>query len=89
VAAPDDGIRSAKGVIASLHRESDGNYRLCFDDAASDNSDCPKRWSPIQFFTSTAIDAGRLRNVSLSEKELADIGLNLLLRLSALSRADA
>jgi len=89
VAELDDGIRSAQGVIASLHQRPDGSYRLCLDDAASDNSARPKRWSPLSLFTFTSIDAATLREMSLSEQELASIGLNLLTRLSALGSKDA
>jgi hypothetical protein len=83
----DDGVRSTKGVVASLAPIANGKLRLVFDDAESDRESRPTAWTPMALFSSKEFDAARLENAKLSERELAQIGENLLVRLLALRRS--
>jgi hypothetical protein len=83
----DDGIRARRGVVACVRELADGRVGLIFDDVEADSAVRPTTWQPIAFFTSTQLDAAKLKNLELSEKQLAEIGFNLLARLRATADA--
>jgi len=64
-----------------------GRIRFCFDDVAAKSPHWPQEWRTNAHFTSVECDAESISNVSLSEQQLADIGLALVSRLAALSKA--
>ena len=80
----DDGIRSTHGVVACLTPAAGGKTRLIFDDVTSDRESKPTAWTPRVLFTWKELDIAQLKDLKLSERELAQIGENLLLRLLAL-----
>ena len=80
----DDGLRSLHGVVACLTPVVGGKVRLVFDDAKSDRESKPLVWTPTALFTWKEIDFAQVKDLKLSERELAEIGENLLIRLLAL-----
>ena len=80
----DDGLRAATGVVACLTSVDDGKTRLIFDDAQADRERSPTAWAPTALFTWKELDFAQLKDLKLSERELAQIGENLLIRLLAL-----
>jgi hypothetical protein len=81
----DNGLRSTRGVVACLTPEVDGETRLVFDDVESDRESRPVAWTPAALFTWKEFNLAELKDQKLSERELAQIGENLLLRLLALN----
>jgi hypothetical protein len=83
--AKDDGSQRGRvGIVCSVVRGSNGTIRLVMDDAASQSSSFPQQWQVETLFTCHDYDAASLLNVELTEQQLADIGLSLISRLSAL-----
>jgi hypothetical protein len=80
----DNGLRSTRGVVACLTPAVDGKTRLVLDDVKSDRERNPVAWTPAAPFTWKEFDLAELKDQRLSERELAQIGENLLLRLLAL-----
>jgi hypothetical protein len=80
----DNGLRSTTGVVACLTRVADGKTRLVFDDVKSDSESKPTKWTPTVLFTWKELDFAQLKDLKLNERELAQIGENLLIRLLAL-----
>jgi hypothetical protein len=60
--------------------------RLVFDDATSDTPERPTKWIPQTLFTWNEYDSKKLNEVKLSQRELAEIGENLVIRLLVLNR---
>jgi hypothetical protein len=83
----DDGRRSNVGVVASVVATEGGRIRLCFDDVAAKSTSWPQEWRTNAHFTSLECDAEAVLSINLSEQQLADIGLALVSRLAALSKA--
>lgn len=83
----DDRLRSTHGVVACLTSVVDGKTHLVFDDVRSDRKSNPLAWTPTALYTRKELDFARLRDLKLSEPELARIGENLLIRLLALQGA--
>ena len=81
----DDRVRSQVGVIACLRIAGNGITRLVFDDAKSDTPNKPASWKPEALFTWKQYDSEKLKGMKLTEKEYAEIGETLLIRLLALS----
>jgi hypothetical protein len=54
------------------------------DDVESDRESNPVAWTPAALFTWKEFSLAELKDRKLSERELAQIGENLLLRLLAL-----
>jgi hypothetical protein len=73
------------GVVCSLVEQPDGKIRLVLDDASSPASRFPQAWQTLTPFTSKDYGESEFLGVALSEEELADIGMNLVARLSALA----
>jgi hypothetical protein len=82
----DDGVRSGVGVIACLRPAGKGQTRLVFDDAKSDHPNNPGAWKPERLFTWNQYNSEQLKELQLTEKEFAQIGENLVMRLLALQR---
>ena len=73
-------------MIATVVAGGDGRVRLVLEDAAAQLGD-RKSWAPVALFTHVEFDEKAFLSCELSEKQLADIGLNVVARLSALSKA--
>ena len=76
----DDGIRGPLGIVVSVLERPSGEIRLIFDDVAKSSKGA---WRHEWFFTWRDIPKDRIDSRSLSERELADIGLAIISRLSA------
>jgi hypothetical protein len=71
------------GVLARL--EPKGNkVRLVLEDAACMSGEA---WDVQRLFTHVDFDASAFDSTQLSERQLADIGLNVVTRLAALAKA--
>jgi hypothetical protein len=79
----DDGVRTNSGVVCSLRELTDGKFRLVLDDVSNSKSSTDGAWKHEIVFTWKDYDKKELESHHLSEKELADIGFNLLARLLA------
>jgi hypothetical protein len=75
----DDGVRGPVGVSACLVDEGDGRLRLVLDDVARDGPTCTVE----TFYTHKRFPKKALLSLALKEKDLADIGMSLLVRLIA------
>jgi hypothetical protein len=87
----DDGVRGKHGVVASLRLLPDNRVRVVFDDAVAvaGTSATPQQWAPSRLYTWAHFDASKFKAMEFTDKELADLGFNLLARLSVLAAADA
>ena len=83
----DDRRRNNLGVVACAVALEGGRVRLCFDDVKAESPQWPHQWQTHMLYTWLECDADAFANTKLSERQLADIGLTLVARLSALSRA--
>ena len=81
---PDDPKRGDSGVVCSVVLLPDGTLRLVLDDVHSADSAFPQRWETTAPFTRNSYDRQAFFDVDLSEPQLADIGLSIVARLSAL-----
>ena len=79
----DNGIRANAGVVCSLQETDKGKLRLVFDDVSNSNMTTRGSWKHEAVFTWNEYSAKEIEELELSEKELADIGTNLLVRLIA------
>ena len=87
----DDGIRGEHGVVTSLRLLPGNRALVVFDDVVA-VAGSPARnqgWAHAHFYTSTHLDASKLKAMEFTDKELAEIGFNLLVRLSVLGATDA
>lgn len=82
---PVDSRYGSRGLVASLHTLPDGRIRVRLDDAQFEGAADTPHWLPVQLFTYRDIDAAKLGAMTVSEQELADIGLNVLARLVAVT----
>lgn len=80
----DSSRRSRRGLAICLRALEDGRLRLVFDDVIADSEEWPQLWKSHVFFTHTGFDAERLRSMSLSESQFAQIGEAVVARLLAL-----
>ncbi len=76
--------RGSVGIVCSVVPGSNGSIRLVMDDAASPSRSFPQQWQVETLFTWHEYDEASVLDVALTERELADIGLSLISRLSAL-----
>ena len=79
----DDGKRANSGVVCSLLELEDGKYRLVLDDVSNSQETTKGTWRHEVVFTWKEYDKNEIEDYELSEKELAEIGFNLLARLVA------
>ena len=84
--ATDDGIRAQRGVVACLRSLDHNTVRLVLDDVQADTEMSPKSWTHYCLYTFTDYDANELKEMTLSQKDLAMIGENLVMRLLALNK---
>jgi hypothetical protein len=80
----DDGKRGNSGVVCSLRDLGNGRVRLVLDDVSNPEFSTKGKWSHEVVFTWKDYDFSKIENQELSEKELADFGFNLLVRLGVL-----
>ena len=73
------------GVVSSLQLLESGEVRLILDDVSSETDKSPQVWQSLRPFTQRNFPGEDFLACKLSEKQLADIGLNLVARLSALT----
>jgi hypothetical protein len=85
--AIDDRRRSSSGVVACAVVLDGGRVRLCFDDVKGQSPNWPMAWQADSLFTWLECDAEAFAKTQFSERQLADIGLTLVARLAALSKA--
>ena len=83
----DDRRRNSIGVVACAVALEGGRVRLCFDDAKVSSPTWPQAWQTETLFTWLECDAEAFAKTKFSERQLADIGLSLVARLAALSKA--
>jgi hypothetical protein len=74
----DDSRRAALGVCACLVDEENGRVRLVLDDVTRDGS----TWTARTFYTHKRYPKKKLRDLALTEKDLAEIGFAVVLRLA-------
>jgi hypothetical protein len=60
--------------------------RLILDDVRADTDMSPKSWSHYCLYTFNDYDATELKEMALSQEDLAMIGENLVMRLLALNK---
>jgi len=77
------------GVVAAILESPRGELLLSFDDVRTGTPSDPKEWRREVHYTNAPLDAAKLKELSFSEKELADIGFSLLARLAAMKVSDA
>ena len=82
----DEGKRGSSGIVASLVETEPGQLRLILDDVKNESTSGRGPWSHHVLFTFKDYTAEDILAQKLSEKELADIGFNLLVRLGVLHR---
>jgi hypothetical protein len=80
----DDGIRSNKGVICSLRKTDVDTFRLVLDDVTSEKIKTSAQWTHECLFTWKDFDKRQITDLKVSQKDLAEIGFNILARLVAL-----
>jgi hypothetical protein len=71
------------GVVATLHQVADGRFRLTLEDVASVMTLDAITWKREGLFTYREFDTPSLRELKLTQQQLAEIGENLLIRLIA------
>ena len=81
---PDYKPRSHYGVVSCLQMLEIGEVRLTLDDVCSKTDYWPQVWSSHSPFTYRDFDGKTFLAGELTEEQFAQIGLNLVARLSAL-----
>jgi hypothetical protein len=82
----DDGIRSNSGVVWCLRELGKGKLGLVLDDVSNESKMTSGPWEHSVLFTWQDFDEKEIMELELSEKNLAEIGFNVLARLVALHR---
>jgi hypothetical protein len=83
----DDRRRNNVGVVACAVALDGSRVRLVFDDVSAKSSIWPYEWKTTNLFTWLECDASDFTKSKFSERQLADIGLTLVARLAAMSKA--
>jgi hypothetical protein len=78
----DDGKRGLTGVVATVVARPRDRSRVLFDDVKKSR----QGWTMVRLYTWKELRSGALRKLEFTQKELADIGLALLVRLVSLER---
>jgi hypothetical protein len=81
-----EALSMSKGIAVYLEKASNGTVQLVFDDVVSNGAGS---WQKTALFTNREISLQQLLEFSFTEKELADVGLNLLARLQAIAESAA
>jgi hypothetical protein len=84
-AEPDYKPRSHYGVVSCLQLLESGEVRLILDDVCSRTDHWPQVWQSHWPFTRQDFAGKVFLACQLTEEQLADIGRNLVARLSALT----
>jgi hypothetical protein len=87
--ATDDSIRASTGVVCCLRELPSGEVRLTIDDVANQSSSTSGSWEHRALFTCKDFEAKAITGLQLSEHELAELGLNILVRLVAHGKGSA
>ena len=80
----DDGKRGRSGVVCSLRDLGNGRLRVVLDDVSNSEGSTKGNWSHEVVFTWKDYDAAKIENQELSDKELAELGFNVLVRAGVL-----
>jgi hypothetical protein len=80
----EDGRRSLSGVLLSLVENTPGEFRLVLDDVSNQGGSGLGPWRHESLFTLKSYSRADIENQTLSERQLAEIGFNVLARLRAL-----
>lgn len=86
---PKDDALSDRGIACWLEAQPDGQVRLVMDDVERRDPSTPATWRTKILFTWRDYDKALFLESALSERELSDIGLNVVSRLAALSQRAA
>jgi hypothetical protein len=84
-AEPENKERAKYGVVATIHITEDHRLRLALDDVCSDSDRWPQVWHSHWPFTEKDYDPDAFFKGTLSQADLAQIGLIIIARLSALT----
>jgi len=77
---------SSEKIGVVIHCEKiGGEYQITLDDVTGTDSE---NWNKRDLFTSTTYTKEDFENGAFTEKQLADLGLAVLIRLSALNKAN-
>ena len=76
----DDQKRGRMGVVTSVVTRPRGRVRIVFDDVGSSTAN----WKTLQLYTWKDMSRRVFRGLKLTEKQLAEIGFVLVVRLLAL-----
>jgi len=80
------GERNSSGVVCCLLDLGDGVTRLILDDVSNSQSKTASMWKHEVLFTWKDLPTEKVNDISLSDKELADFGYQILARLVAQQR---
>ena len=83
----DNHRRNSFGVVACAVELESGGIRLYFDDVKAGTTNWPQVWQTESLYTWLECDAVDFANTKFSERQLADIGLTLVARLAAATKA--
>jgi hypothetical protein len=78
----DNRERGRMGVVASVVKRPHGRMRLVFDDLERSASD----WRTLGLYTWKEMSQRVFRSLKLTDKQLAEIGVALVVRLVALEK---
>lgn len=74
-----------KGVAAFIKQEANNEVKLILNDVNSTSDSDNPDWSHSVIFTSNNYDENKLKELSLSKEQFAEIGENIIIRLLALN----
>ena len=80
----DDGVRGKNGIVLSLREVDNDTLRVVMDDVSNESSSTKTSWNHEIVVTWKDYKEKELLENNLSEKELADLGANVVARLVAL-----
>jgi hypothetical protein len=79
----DNGKRGASGVVISLVDVAPGKLRIVLDDVKNESESECGPWSHHVLYTFKDYRADDITNQKLSDKELAEFGFAVLVRIGA------
>lgn len=80
----DNGKRGASGLVLSLVDAAPGKLRIVVDDVKNESGSERGPWAHNVLYTFKDYDATDIMNQQLSDKELAEFGFAILVRLGVL-----
>ncbi|HEX4476728.1 MAG TPA: hypothetical protein VH142_16685 [Polyangiaceae bacterium] len=83
----DDSDRGVVGVVCSIVVLPSGAIELVLDDVECAGTSFPREWKTTHSSARNNYGRREFMNVELSERQFADIGLNVAIRLAALAGA--